>query len=173
MRRRRALGGGAGALAFVLALQALAAVFFVGDVAADLAAEGFGPHLALEAAVSAALVAGVGTGAWALRRVIERGRRDRDALSAARGALAEVLRRRFEDWRLTPAEADVALLALKGFDTSEIAALRETAPGTVRAQLARVYAKAEVGQRAQFVALFVEELLDAPVAPEAERRDAG
>mgnify|MGYP006274547557 CR=1 FL=1 len=172
MKRLRGLGGGAGGLATVLALQAVAAAFFVGDVLADIAAEGLGLHVVFEAAVSAALVAGVAFGAAALKRVVERGRREREALDAARGALAEVLKRRFERWGLTPAESDVALLALKGFDTAEIAGLRDTAPGTVRAQLARIYAKAGVSQRAQLLALFIEELLAEPLPGEgAERRE--
>ncbi|MFN3642142.1 MAG: helix-turn-helix transcriptional regulator [Gemmobacter sp.] len=69
----------------------------------------------------------------------------------------------FRAWGLTPAERDVAWLALEGLDTAEIAGRRGAAAGTVRAQLARVYAKAGVSGRAQFAALFVEDLLAGPV----------
>ena len=65
----------------------------------------------------------------------------------------------FEAWGLTAAERDVGMLALKGLDVGDIAALAGAATGTVRAQLSRVYTKAGVTGRAQFVALFVEDLL--------------
>ena len=58
------------------------------------------------------------------------------------------------------AEADAALFALKGGDVTEIAALRGAAPGTVRAQLARVYAKAAVKSQSGLMALFIEELVE-------------
>lgn len=152
--RRRAT-----ALSAVLAGQAVAAVFFIGDVVLDLVAEGPTPHLWVEALVAGALVAGLGFGAVALRRTLAVLRAQGEALAVARGALAEVVARQFAAWRLTPAEADVGLLALKGLDIAEIAALRGAAAGTVRAQLARIYAKAGVSGRAQFAAFFVEDLL--------------
>jgi DNA-binding CsgD family transcriptional regulator len=90
------------------------------------------------------------------------------ALAVASGALAEVIRAEFEDWGLTAAESDVAFLALKGLDGAEIATMRGTAPGTVRAQLTRIYAKAGVANRAQFAALFVEDLLGGSLMPAAD-----
>ena len=80
-------------------------------------------------------------------------------IAIARGALAEVIAARFAEWRLSAAETDVALFALKGCSITEIAALRGSAEGTVRSQLSQVYAKAGVTSQTMFVALFVEELL--------------
>jgi DNA-binding CsgD family transcriptional regulator len=140
-------------------VQALAAVFFLGDVVADLSFGALTVHLMIEALVAAALVAGLLVGAVALRRTLERMRAQEASLDAARGALGEVIKAEFDRWRLTAAECDVAMLALKGLDVAEIAALRGAAGGTVRAQLSRVYAKAGVSGRAQFAALFVEDLL--------------
>jgi DNA-binding CsgD family transcriptional regulator len=54
--------------------------------------------------------------------------------------MRELVTQRFAEWGLTAAEADVALFALKGFDTAGIAELRGAAHGTVSAQLAQVYA---------------------------------
>ena len=163
MTRSRGGWRGAGrqtaALSLVLAVQALAAVFFVGDVLADLAGGALSAHLAVEALVSAALIAGIGMGALALRRTLDRMRAQDAALDTARGALADVIGAEFDRWHLTPAERDVGLLALKGLDVAEIAVLRGAASGTVRAQLSRVYAKAGVSGRAQFAAHFVEDLL--------------
>lgn len=55
------------------------------------------------------------------------GRVSRAPMAAPKGALADLARLRFSDWKLTAAEADVALFALKGCDVAEIAALRGAA----------------------------------------------
>ena len=156
-------GGGTAALAVVLVIQALAAVFFVGDVLADLTFETFDVHILLEAFVAFALALGVIANAREMGRTIERARRAEQAVRTARGALSEVIEAQFARWGLSPAEADVAMLALKGLDTAAIAALRATAPGTVRAQLANVYGKAGLSSRAELISLFMDELLDAPL----------
>jgi DNA-binding CsgD family transcriptional regulator len=155
-------GGSAAALAGLLVLQAVTAVFFVGDVVADLTFDAFDLHVVLEAMVAVALVVGVVFASRETRRVVEQAERSEAALAAARSAFGELIQARFLQWRLTQAEGDVALLALKGFDTAEIARIRGAAEGTVRAQLTRVYAKAAVSSRAQLVSLFVDELLGEP-----------
>ena len=159
VRRRRTV-----ALSVFLLLQVVAVVFFVGDVIADLRASPGSTHFIFEAIVTAALAVGVFLGARALNETLAVMRAQETALAAASGALAEVIAEQFTDWGLTPAERDVGMLALKGLDVAEIATLRTAAPGTVRAQLTRIYAKAEVSGRAQFAAFFVEDLLGQGVA---------
>lgn len=66
------------------------------------------------------------------------------------------------EWKLTPAEAEVAFFALKGRDVAEIAQLRGAAAGTIRSQLNQVYAKAGAVSQAMLVSLFIEDLLDLP-----------
>ncbi|MGX1099799.1 helix-turn-helix transcriptional regulator [Amorphus sp. MBR-141] len=161
---QRSGGGRIPVLAGLIVLQSLCAVFFIADVAGDFGRTGLDIHSVFEAAVSMALAIGVVFGGLEMRRTLERNRRAEAAASAASGAFAELISARFEGWGLTPAEAEVAMLALKGFDVAEIAAIRNAAAGTVRAQLTRVYAKAEVSSRAQLLSLFIEDLLDGPVA---------
>lgn len=95
-----------------------------------------------------------------IRWLVLQSLRDSAAVATARGAMTELVQLRFSEWNLTRAEADVALFALKGCDITEIAQLRHAAAGTVRAQLARVYAKAGVQSQVQLMALFVDELVD-------------
>ncbi len=159
--RRRAL-----TLVSFLLLQSVAAVFFVGDVLADIAAEPPGAHTVLEALVAAALVCGVVLSMLQLRADHDLMEGQERTIRTARGELARSIRQQFAQWHLTPAEQDVGFLALKGLDVAEIADLRGSAPGTVRAQLTRIYAKAGVSGRAQFAAWFVEDLLDGGLAPE-------
>ena len=153
------------ALSVFLVIQTLAAVFFVGDVISDLTDDPTSVHVMFELLISAALGLGVLFGARALRSTLELLRMQARALEVARGALADVIDNQFTTWALTPAERDVALLALKGLDVAEIAELRGAATGTVRAQLTRIYSKAGVSGRAQFAAFFVEDLLGQGLSP--------
>ncbi len=171
--RRRTL-----TLVSFLLLQSVAAVFFVGDVLADIATEPPGAHTVLEALVAAALVCGVVLSMLQLRADHDLMAGQARTIRTARGELAHTIRQQFAAWRLTPAEQDVGVLALKGLDVAEIAQARGSAPGTVRAQLTRIYAKAGVSGRAQFAAWFVEDLLAGSLAPEdaseaREGRDSG
>lgn len=159
------------ALSVFLLVQTMGTVFYVGDVIGDLRADPISGHFIFEAVVTAALVLGILFGAFSLRRTIELLRAQDQALQVARGALSDVIDRQFSAWALTPAERDVAFLALKGLDVAEIAELRGAAQGTVRAQLTRIYSKAGVSGRAQFAAFFVEDLLGEGV-PEASLQAA-
>ena len=71
----------------------------------------------------------------------------------------ELLEERFAEWGLTPAESDVALFAIKGMTTAEIASLRKTSEGTVKAQTNAIYRKAGVSGRSQLLSLFIEDLM--------------
>lgn len=161
-RRARKLERKATGMTILVALQALAATFFLVDLAGDLSSEGAGAHLLIEGLAAIALLIAVVLGAIQVRDLIAAARRDETAVAAASGALGDLIGLRFEEWGLTPAEADVALFALKGCDVGEIAALRGSASGTVRAQLARVYAKAGVDSQSGLIALFLEELIALP-----------
>lgn len=150
-------------------------MFFLADVVfdalgveqpgAETSSEEDHRDLWMEAAISIALAIGVGFGAVELKRSIERANRAESGLAAASGAFAELIAQQFQLWRLTPAEADVALLTLKGLETKEIAELRSAALGTVRAQLARIYSKAGVANRSQLVSCFIDDLMQGPIAP--------
>lgn len=153
------------AVAAIVVFQAFGAMFFVADAIGDIRAGGWGTHVVIETLVSFALLAGIGFGVVQVRRLLVEAQRRDGALAVASGALAEHIRARFEQWALTPGEADVALFALKGCTVAEMATLRGTAEGTIRAQLAKVYAKAEVSSQTGLVSLFFEDLLDIDLVP--------
>jgi len=160
--RSRSFERKATGISVLVALQALACAFFLVDLVGDVAADGIGAHLVAEGMAAIALIVAVVLGALEVRSLIAAARRDETAVAVAQGALADLIQLRFEEWQLTAAEADVALFALKGCDIAEIAALRGSAAGTVRAQLARVYAKAGVDSQSGLIALFLEELIALP-----------
>lgn len=146
-------------VAVIVVVQAVAAMFFVADAVDDLSDNGLTLHIAIEGLIAFALLAGVVLGARHTRLLLSEARRREAALEVARGALAEHVTSRFAEWELTPAEAEVALFALKGCDIAEISDLRGAAQGTVRAQLSSIYAKAGVTSQAALVSLFFDELL--------------
>ncbi|MBB5223098.1 DNA-binding CsgD family transcriptional regulator [Amaricoccus macauensis] len=79
-------------------------------------------------------------------------------LQTASQAFRALLEETFDDWGITDAERDVAILTLKGLSISEIAEARGTRPGTVRAQSAAIYRKAGVSNRLQLMSLFMDDL---------------
>jgi len=115
-------------------------------------------------------VAGVAFEGSYLVRLLRRQAHAERALSAASGALHEVMEGYFEDWRLTPAEADVAAFTIKGFSIAEIATLRGSAEGTVKTHLNAIYRKAGVTGRSQLLSLFIEDLMrdDGAIRPMPE-----
>ena len=82
------------------------------------------------------------------------------SLRLASSAFAEIVSERFTEWKLTPAERDVALFTIKGMSTADVATLRNTSGGTVKAQTNSIYRKAGVAGRGQLQALFLEDLMD-------------
>lgn len=151
------------ALGVFIAVQVVAALYFAAEAFEELFFEPAATVGVAEAVILLALFGGVVFGAAEMLRALRRAASAEDALTSARGALADVVAARFDDWALTPAEREVALFALKGADIAEIARLRGAANGTVRAQLARIYAKAGVAGRAELTALFLDALLEGPL----------
>lgn len=117
----------------------------------------------IELATALGLWIGVGFGAVILKRSQSRAQLAETRLRAASAEFMELMRERFEFWCLTPAEKDVALFAIKGLNTSEIAALRNTSEGTVKAQTNSIFRKAGVTGRPQLLSLFIDDLMDETV----------
>lgn len=115
-----------------------------------------------EYAMTVALVASVALTALSLRELTRRQNVLSQQVSVASGALEHVMQSRFEEWGLTPSEADVARLAIKGLSIAEMANVRGSAEGTIKAHSSAVYRKAGVDGRLQLISLFIEELLDDP-----------
>ncbi|WP_223475865.1 helix-turn-helix transcriptional regulator [Oricola indica] len=156
-------------LAVLIVANMMCAVFFAADVIADFEALGSQEsfHLMIEAIAAVVLVFGTGFLLMELRRLLQRNASMEIGIRAARGEMQSVIDRFFSDWGLSDAERDVALLLLKGLDNEAIASIRGTATGTVRAQCARIYAKAGVDGRSQLMSVFMEELLSEPLGSAA------
>lgn len=157
-RERRAM-----VLAIIIVLQALCAMFFFGDVIADLNEGGHldDVHLTFEAIAALALIGGVIYLMYELRDLLNRMEAMDVGLRAARGEMKNLIDVFFDQWQLTSSEREVALFVLKGIDNETIAKMRGTASSTVRAQCTKIYQKADVDGRAQLLSVFMEELFHA------------
>nr|WP_217703185.1 LuxR C-terminal-related transcriptional regulator [Celeribacter sp. HF31] len=119
----------------------------------------------IELGAALGLILGVIMGGLALRRSMIRRSMAETKLRRAASAFADVLEDRFATWGLTPAERDVALFLIKGLPIAEIARLRQTSEGTVKAQTNAVYRKAGVGGSSQLLSLFIDDLMDDQIMP--------
>ncbi len=158
--KRRQQGGSARVIVALVVAQGIALVIFLADLVGELMVIGVDAHTLFEALATFVLLLGVGMGGAELVRMNQVSKRALDALKLAAGAFSDLLKEKFADWRLTPSEAEVALLTLKGYDGPQIADLRGSARGTVRAQLTSIYGKSGCSGRGQFVSLFIDALLD-------------
>ncbi|SOB92588.1 helix-turn-helix transcriptional regulator [Rhodobacter maris] len=151
----------------LFAVQAVAALYFVSGILAALLGIALPPidwqlREMLEIGAALALLVGLVFGAHVLLTLRREAHVAREGLRRASTAFADLLEERFDEWHLTPAERDVALFAIKGLSLAEIARLRETSEGTVKAQTAAIYRKAGVSARSQLVSLFIEDLMSVP-----------
>jgi len=96
---------------------------------------------------------------WTLAAFWREHGRYREAVRSASGQLLETIERRFESWRLTDSEREVALLLIKGLSVNEIAQVRNSKPGTIKSQSNAIYRKAGLRGRSELAAYFVEDLL--------------
>ncbi|MFO6464087.1 helix-turn-helix transcriptional regulator [Jannaschia sp. KMU-145] len=153
------------ALALLVAVQAVCAIVFVYDILVGVLGLrtvplAWGLRELIEIGAALGLLLGSVLGALAIRQSDRRRREAERRLHAASSAFMDLVEERFDAWGLTPAERDVALFSLKGQGLGDIARLRGTSEGTIKAQSAAVYRKAGVSSRTQLLGLFVEDMME-------------
>lgn len=151
-------------IAVVFVIQAFFAIFFVSDILTSVLGLQSVPRSwrtreLLELGAALGLLLGLGLGAVLLVHALRERHVAEERLRRASGVFMDLLQERFSEWSLSPAERDVALFAIKGMSTAEIATLRNTSEGTVKAQTNAIYRKAGVTGRPQLLSLFIEDLM--------------
>ncbi|WP_299838019.1 helix-turn-helix transcriptional regulator [uncultured Paracoccus sp.] len=156
----------------ILALQSLCAIYLVRDMVLSVLGIYYEPlaweyleYLDIGAALG--LIAGIALGGHMLVQSLRQRQRAEEKLRRARTAFADLALERFADWGLSPAEREVALFSIKGLSVAEIAGLRGTSEGTIKAQAVAVYRKAGVANRHQLLSLFIEDMFDPDLMPAA------
>ncbi|MFT7519952.1 MAG: DNA-binding NarL/FixJ family response regulator, partial [Kiritimatiellia bacterium] len=145
--------------ALATVLFALVAILVGADLVADAGSGADVLHVAGEGA--GALLAIVSAVLFYRYHVAERRsaaawREKAEELLAGVGNAVE---EQFQQWSLSPAESEVALLLLKGLSFKEIGAVRDTSERTGREQARAVYKKSGVSGRSELSAWFIEDLL--------------
>lgn len=143
----------------ILVIQVFCGVYLIGKILLTPHSETMSAGDWVEVFAAFGLFPGVFLGAILLRDTLARSAHAEERLAALSGAFMETVDRQFSAWGLTNAERDVAFCLLKGLSTLDIAGLRSTSEGTVKAQMNAVYRKAKVSNRAQLVSLFIDDLL--------------
>ncbi len=150
-------------------MQAVCIAYFLFDAMADILGLvwpfGDNSHLVIELIAVLVLILGTALTTVEIRRIMTRQRRVEAQLRVASGAFLDLVDEHFDAWALTPSERDVALLAIKGLSISEIARVRNTKEGTVKAQSNAIYSKAGVSGRSQLLSLFIDELISDRLLP--------
>ena len=153
----------------LFALQGACCAYFLSDVLIDTFVPGHVSALAesdlVEAVITIALFLGLIFTGSELRQMLRRQDQITDQRKIASGAFADLLEVRFSEWQLTEAERAGAVLAIKGYSVAEMAQLRDTAQGTVKAQCAALYRKADVSGRLQLLSLFLDDLMADTLIP--------
>lgn len=153
----------------LIAAQVVCAIVFFVDVMRDAATLG-GPDWGLfpEALASLALFVGIAFEAIYLVHLLRRKASLERSVGLAASALQGVIESHFEEWKLTASERDVAALMVKGLSIAEIAGVRGSAEGTVKAHLNAIYRKANARNRAEVLSHIMDTLIDKPLlAPDA------
>jgi len=150
---------GASDNAVAAGLFAAVAVLVGIDLAADV---GSGVDLLHAGTETVATLLALAGALWFYRHHLEERRAAADWRARAEellGGLGSSVDRQFGEWKLSPAEQEVALLLLKGLSFKEVASVRSTSERTSREQARAVYKKAGVAGRAELSAWFIEDLL--------------
>lgn len=144
--------------------------FFALDVVVDLVnqttVDTMGTlHLVVETLATLSIIASL----FLLRDYIRLSRSQEQQLQASLDAMKDGLNvfivNKVEALKLTPAEYEVAMMALKGYTLPETAALRGTSEGTTKAQLHAVYQKANVASRAELILYCIEDAVEQSLLP--------
>jgi len=140
------------------ALQALCGILYIVDVGSEIMQPSADTWRELLAIV--ALTVGTSITLREYLHLIKRNARVERQLAVATGEFQAAIEQHFAQWGLSEAERDVALLSIKGVPVSEIARLRGSRDGTVKAQSTAVYRKAGVSSRAELISVLIEDLID-------------
>lgn len=148
----------------LIVAQIICAVVFLVDVLTDISElSALDWQIVPEALASIALLVGIAFEAIYLVHLLRRKASLERSVGMASAALQTVIDSNFDDWKLTASERDVAALMVKGLSISEIANVRGSAEGTVKAHLNAIYRKSNARNRAEVLSHIMDTMIDKPL----------
>ncbi|MDV4144503.1 helix-turn-helix transcriptional regulator [Shimia sp. FJ5] len=148
----------------LIAAQIICAVFFLSDVIDDFRGYGvtalYDTHILIESASAVLLWMAILFEIRLFFGLLRRTAHLESSLSIAQAAMHDVIEAHFESWGLTPSEQDVATFMVKGMSISEIAALRGSAEGTIKAHMHAIYRKSGTHNRGEVLSLLIDSLME-------------
>ena len=148
----------------LIAVQIVCAGVFLADVLGDASEQmAVSWGLVPEALACIALFLGIGFEAVFLSELLRRKASLERSVKLASSELQSVIERHFDEWKLTASERDVAALMVKGLSIAEIAKVRGSAEGTVKAHLNAIYRKADARNRAEVLSNIMDALIGKPL----------
>jgi len=147
----------------LIVIQLFCTFFFVSDVFTDyeelgnIAGDRF--YLVMEAVASLSLLAAC---IFEFRYLVWLSRKKKkleQRLDIAKRAVHEVMEHHFTEWQLTGSEREVCMLLVKGFPIPEIASLRGSAEGTIKAHLNNIYRKSGTRNQAELLSVLIDALV--------------
>jgi DNA-binding CsgD family transcriptional regulator len=153
----------------LIGVQTACAIVFLWDVVHDLQEPGGASwHMVPEAMASIALLIGIGFEVVYLLHLLQRKASLERSVGMASAQLQDIIQSHFDTWKLTASERDVAALMIKGLSISEIASVRGSADGTVKAHLNAIYRKSNARNRAEVLSHIMDTLIDRPLLEPAK-----
>jgi DNA-binding CsgD family transcriptional regulator len=157
----------------LIAVQVICALVFLMDVITDISEKPFEIMQFLpEGLACLALFVGIAFEGAYLAHLLQRKASLERSMSLASSELQSIIESHFDEWNLTASERDVAALMVKGLSIAEIAGVRGTAEGTVKAHLNAIYRKANARNRAEVLSHIMDTLIDRPLLSPAAGRTA-
>lgn len=154
-------------LILLIGAQIVCGVFFLWDVLADFREDGYAIasniHLVVEILAAFALFAAIVFETRYLRRLLQHQAHLQESVSLATSAMHDIVLELFDQWKLTASEKDVAMLMVKGLRIGEIAGVRGSAEGTIKAHLNSIYRKSGTNSRAELLSLIIDPLMVTPL----------
>jgi DNA-binding NarL/FixJ family response regulator len=151
------------ALVTLIATQTVCAIFFMADVVADYMEAGIAGshdwHFYIEFVASLSLVTAVSLEVAYLMELLQQRDRLKGNLAIAKSAVHDVIEMHCKAWNLTPTEQDVATFLVKGCNIAEIAELRGTAEGTIKAHLNAIYKKSGTRNKTEVLSLLLDSMM--------------
>lgn len=157
----------------ILLLQVMSCLFFTYDVIKDVAVHAkdntpYSEEEAVHTIFEFFAVLGLLFGSVTMWRTLEYNLqlnvKASETIEIQKGHFDEIALSRFNFWKFTASEKDVARLILRGLSLKDIAEARGVSVGTIKAQINSIFRKSKTENRAAFLGLFIDEFLEETIS---------